>query len=188
MLFYTPHWRTATKMSNCHTVTINYINTFLFQRQPIHGHYHWQDEHMPAWLHHPVEKSHHLTWKYHQSSKYNERVFLIFISWYILCNPCQVLTACTSLYSIVSIGISFLDLHAEWQGPNLSVHFRARCSPYLLRKSWLLKSSYKQRFSVSLQRVQVYVSATFNRSAIKTPGPSPVQPLRKSYLFNGWRG
>ena len=56
----------------------NNINTFLFQRQPIHGHYHWQDEHMPAWLHHPVEKSHHLTWKYHQSSKYNERVFLIF--------------------------------------------------------------------------------------------------------------
>ena len=39
---------------------------------------------------------------------------------------------------------------------------------------------------MSLQRVQVYVSAaTFNRSAIKTPGPSPVQPLRKSYLFNG---
>ena len=129
-------------LKNCHknvklSHSNNNINTFLFQRQPIHGHYHWQDEHMPAWLHHPVEKSHHSTWKYYQSSKYNERVFLIFISWYILCNPCQVLTACTSLYSIVSIGISFLDLHAEWQGPNLSVHFRARCSPYLLRKSWL---------------------------------------------------
>ena len=59
--FYTPHWRTPTKMSNCHTVIIILFNTFLFQRQPIHGHFHWQDEHMPAWLHHPVEKSHHLT-------------------------------------------------------------------------------------------------------------------------------
>ena len=97
-------------LKNCHknvklSHSNNNINTFLFQRQPIHGHYHWQDEHMPAWLHHPVEKSHHSTWKYHQSSKYNERVFLIFISWYILCNPCQVLTACTSLYSIVSIAL-----------------------------------------------------------------------------------
>ena len=39
----------------------NNINTFLFQRQPIRVHFHWQDEHMPAWLHHPVEKSHHST-------------------------------------------------------------------------------------------------------------------------------
>ena len=70
-------------LKNCHknvklSHSNNNINTFLFQRQPIHGHYHWQDEHMPAWLHHPVEKSYHSTWKYHQSSKYNERVFLIF--------------------------------------------------------------------------------------------------------------
>ena len=129
ILTHNYHLKIPTKMSNCHSN--NKINTFLFQRQPIRVHFHWQDEHMPAWLHHPVEKSHHSTWKYHQSSKYNERVFLIFH------DPMYPLSSPSHMH--------FLKQYCQYEDPlkldkspcgraHISVFVLGRCSPYPFKK------------------------------------------------------
>ena len=139
---------------------------------------------MPAWLHHPVEKSHHSTWKYHQSSKYNERVFLIFH------DPMHPMSSSSHMH--------FLKQYCQYEDPlklvrspcsraQISVFVLGRCSPYPFKKvDCTYKASYAKVFSEFAKSARV--SAPINPSEIKNPPSQSLLSSPSENLVHGWRG
>ena len=134
---------------------------------------------MPAWLHHPVEKSHHSTWKYHQSSKYNERVFLIFH------DPMHPLSSPSHMHFLKQY-CQYEDplklVRSPWGRAQISVFFLGRCSPYSFKKKLtVLKGLLSKGFQWVCKECQCVSFSKPHRDKNHPPPPPPsVQPLKKS--------
>ena len=140
---------------------------------------------MPAWLHHPVEKSHHLTWKYHQSSKYNERVFLIFH------DPMHPLSSPSHMHFLKQY-CQYEDplklVRSPWGRAQISVFFLGRCSPYSFKKKLtVLKGLLSKGFQWVCKECQCVSFSNPHRDKDPPPPHPPLSSPSKN-LFHGWRG